>query len=55
MELEKKGRKPDFRAKIEVPAWVNTTRLGDQYISLQLFGTTINLFKNEPKEKVVEE
>lgn len=45
------AKAPDFRGKIEVPCWINTTKEGKKYLSIKLFGTTINLFKNVPKPK----
>jgi len=39
-----KARKPDYRAKIDVPCWKNKDKNGKEYLSVKLFGTSINLF-----------
>lgn len=48
-------REPDYRGVIEVPVWKNKTREGKLYLSMKIFGTTVNIFKNEPKPKKIEE
>ncbi len=45
----KEGRKPDFKGKVDVAAWKNKTKEGDDYLALTIGGVRINLFKNEPK------
>lgn len=58
MEIEeskkqKAGTPPTFKGD-GVAVWVNKTKDGKQYLSIQLFGSKgikINAFKYEPKEK----
>lgn len=45
---EKKGRRPDYRGRLDVAAWVNVDKNGKQYISVKI-ADNVNLFKNEPK------
>lgn len=49
MEAQAKVKQPEYKARIEVPAWINTDKNGKKYISIKLFNQTVNLFKNEPK------
>jgi hypothetical protein len=52
MEFEKpKPKQPSFKGTIQVPAWINKDKNGKEYISIQIFGMTINLWKYEPKPK----
>ena len=57
MEIEsgkqKTGTPPDFQAD-GVAVWVNKTKLGAQYLSVQLFGKhgiKVNCFKYKPRKE----
>jgi len=47
------ARKPDYRGIVDIPVWKNLTKDGKPYFSMKLFGTTINIFENKPREEKV--
>ena len=42
------ARKPDYKGKMDVAAWLNKDKNGKTYISVKL-ATNFNMFKNEPQ------
>jgi hypothetical protein len=56
MTDEKRGRQPDFKGKVAVAIWENTSKEGKKYLTIDLGGMRITCFKNEVSEtKLVEE
>jgi hypothetical protein len=51
-DVIKTGSPPDFKNE-GVAVWINTTKDGEQYLTVQLFGKNgikINVFKYQPKQ-----
>ena len=47
------GTRPDFKSQDGCAVWINQTKDGQKYLSIQLLGKNgikINCFKNEPKD-----
>ncbi len=49
-----KPEPPQWKGKLDVSAWVHTDKNGNKYLKVKI-ADTVNLFKNEPKAKVVEQ
>lgn len=41
-------RQPDYRGKLDVAAWINQDKNGNNFLSVKI-ADNVNLFKNEPK------
>lgn len=51
------GQRPDYRND-GVAVWVNETKEGEKYLSIQILGKNgikVNAFKNEPKPEAKKE
>ncbi|MFA5175927.1 MAG: hypothetical protein WC413_01540 [Candidatus Nanoarchaeia archaeon] len=46
---KEEAKAPDFVGKVPIAIWKNKDKNGKDYVTLKLFGTTFNLWKNEPK------
>jgi len=49
-EKQELARKPDYRGKLDVAAWVNKDKNGKKYISVKI-SNNVNLFESVEKEK----
>jgi uncharacterized protein (DUF736 family) len=45
-----KGNKPDFKGSLEIAAWINTDKNGNEFVSVQI-GNRANLFQNNSELK----
>lgn len=50
-ENKKEPRKPDFRGRLEIAVWKNKDKNNNDYLSMKLFGQTINLFPLKDQDK----
>ena len=65
MEETKKGRVPDYKGKTEMvltngmkvelnaSVWVNQDKNNNNYLTADLGGVRVNMFKFEPKPKIL--
>jgi hypothetical protein len=45
-----KGDKPDFKGSLEIAAWINSDKNGNEFVSVQI-GNRANLFRNNSELK----